>query len=61
MIIETKYGKRFDTDRDLTAPERHILQKLFAWETMAESIVQFREKKTKALDDGWNGSGPIVA
>ncbi len=61
MIIETAGGKHFDTDRDLTAPERHILQKLFAWETMAESIAQFREKKTKALNDGWNGSGPVTA
>ena len=59
MIIKTKTGKRFDTDRDLTAPERHILQKLFAWEAMAESVLQFREKKKKALEDGWNGSGPI--
>ena len=61
MIIETKNGKRFDTDRDLTAPERHILQKLFAWEAMSESVEQFREKKKKALTDGWNGSGPVSA
>ena len=61
MIIETKNGKRFDTDRDLTAPERHILQKLFAWEAMSESVFQFREKKKKALADGWNGSGPVSA
>ena len=60
MIIKTKNGKRFDTDRDLTAPERHILQKLFAWEAMAESVLQFREKKKKALDDGWNASGPVA-
>jgi hypothetical protein len=59
MIIKTKTGKGFDTDRDLTAPERHILQKLFAWEAMSESVLQFREKKKKALDDGWNGSGPV--
>ena len=61
MIIETKNGKCFDTDRDLTAAERHILQKLFAWEAMAESISQFRDKRKKALNDGWNGSGPVVA
>ena len=60
MIIKTKNGKGFDTDRDLTAPERHILQKLFAWEAMSESVLQFREKKKKALDDGWNGSGPVA-
>lgn len=60
-MIETKNGKRFDTDRDLTAPERHILQKLFAWETVSESVEQFREKKKKALADGWNRSGPVSA
>jgi len=59
MIIKTKNGKRFDSDRDLTAPERHVLQKLFAWEAMSESVLQFREKKKKALEDGWNGSGPV--
>ena len=61
MIIKLKNGKCFDTDRDLTAPERHILQKLFAWEVMSESVLQFREKKKKALNDGWNGSGPVSA
>ncbi len=61
MIIKTKTGKRFDTDQDLTAPERHILQKLFAWESMSGSVLQFREKKEKALNDGWNGSGPVFA
>ncbi len=59
MIIKTKNGRCFDTDQDLKAPERHILQKLFAWEAMSESVLQFREKKKKALNDGWNGSGPV--
>ncbi len=60
MIIKTTNGKSFDTGRDLTAPERHILQKLFAWEAMAESVSQFRDKRKKALLDGWNGSGPVT-
>lgn len=59
MIITTKDGKSFDTERDLTAPERHILQKLFLWEAMASSVRQFREKKEKALLKGWDNSGPI--
>jgi len=59
MIITTAKGKSFDTDRDLSAPERHILQKLFAWESMAESIEYFRKKKKEALLKGWNNSGPI--
>ena len=60
MIFTTKDGKSFDTERDLTAPERHILQKLFLWKSMASSIEQFRTKKEEALRKGWNNSGPIT-
>jgi hypothetical protein len=59
MIITTRDGKSFDTQSDLSAPERHVLQKLFAWESMATSVEQFREKKMEALRKGWNNSGPI--
>jgi len=59
MIIKTETGRSFDTDRDLTAPERHVLQKLFAWGSMASSLEQFREKKDEALEKGWNNSGPV--
>ena len=59
MIITTKTGKSFDSEKDLTAPERHILQKLFIWQTMASSLDQFRREKEKALLRGWNGSGPV--
>jgi len=59
MIIETKIGKAFDTERDLTAPERHILQKLMIWESLASSPDEFRQKKIEALNKGWNDSGPI--
>ncbi len=59
MIITTRNGKSFDTDKDLTAPERHILQKLFAWESMVASLEQFGVKKETALLKGWNNSGPI--
>lgn len=59
MIITTEEGKSFDTETDLTAPERHILQKLFLWESMASTLDQFREKKDQALFKGWNNSGPI--
>ncbi len=60
MIINTRDGQSFETNRDLTAPERHILQKLFAWESMAISLEQFREKKKEALHKGWNNSGPVT-
>ena len=60
MIITTTAGRTFDTQKDLTAPERHVLQKLFAWQDMADSVEQFREKKEEALQKGWNNSGPIT-
>lgn len=59
MIIVIKDGKSFDTNKDLTAAERHILQKLFIWESMASSVEQFRVQKGKALLKGWNQTGPI--
>jgi hypothetical protein len=59
MIIRTKSGKSFDTDRDLTGPERHVLQKLIIWESFASSVDQFREKTREAMLRGWNNSGPI--
>ena len=59
MIITTTSGESFDTEKDLTAPERHILQKLFLWESMATTLDQFREKKDEALLKSWNNSGPV--
>lgn len=59
MIITTGDGKTFDTEKDLTAPERHILQKLFLWESMASTLEEFRMKKEEALHKGWNNSGPV--
>ena len=59
MIMTTRSGRSFDTAADLTAPERHILQKLILWKDMASSIDEFRQKKKEALLKGWNNSGPI--
>jgi len=59
MILTLGNGQSFDTETDLTAPERHILQKLFLWKSMASSIEEFRTKKEEALQKGWNHSGPI--
>lgn len=59
MIIQIDEKTNIDTDRDLTAAERHILQKLFGWKTMVNSVAQFKEKKEAALIKGWNNSGPI--
>ena len=59
MIITTEDGKSVDTETDLSAPERHILQKLFAWESLSTSVEQFNEKKDEAFRKGWNNSGPV--
>ena len=59
MIVTTKNGESFDTQSDLSAPERHVLQKLFLWKSMASSVREFREKKEEALTKGWNNSGPV--
>lgn len=58
MIIETRDGHTIDT-ASLTPEERHVLQKLFAWSTLVDSVDQFHDKKTLALAAGWNQSGPI--
>jgi hypothetical protein len=59
MIITTRSGRSYNTETDLNAPERHILQKLFIWESLASSLEVFRQKKEEALLKGWNHSGPI--
>jgi hypothetical protein len=60
MIILTQNGNSYDTEKDLTAPERHILQKLLFWEDLAISLDQFRQKQREAFLRGWNNSGPIT-
>ena len=60
MIIKTSSGRSFETDRDLTAVERHIVQKLMAWESLVTEVEQFRQKKEDALLKGWEGSGPVT-
>jgi hypothetical protein len=60
MIIKTSSGNFFDTDKDLNAPERHVVQKLLAWESLVTSREQFRQKKTDALLRGWEDSGPVT-
>ena len=59
MIINTVDGKTIDTESDLSSEERHVLQKLFLWEAMVESVEQFRQKKREALLKGWGNSGQI--
>lgn len=61
MIIRVNTGETIDTERDLTSAERHVLQKLFLWKSMASSLEEFRDRKRQALSAGWNNSGPIRA
>lgn len=58
MIILCRNGEKVDTAR-LSPEERHVIQKLLAWQSLAESLDFFKEKTSKALADGWNGSGPL--
>lgn len=58
MIIQTN-SKNIDTDRDLSPEERHVLQKLFCYRPIVDSLEEFREKTRLALQTGWNNSGPV--
>jgi len=60
MMIITSSGEKIDT-AIMTPEERHILQKLFAWKSLVDSVALFREKKRQALKTGWNNSGPVTA
>lgn len=59
MIITIDGKREIDTDRDLSPEERHVIQKLFGWKDMAQSVGEFRLKKKAALREGWNNSGPV--
>lgn len=59
MVYTTSKGESFDTDKDFSAPERHVLQKLLLWKDLAASVEEFRRKKQEALAKGWGDSGPV--
>jgi hypothetical protein len=59
MIYTTQKGESFDTEKDFSSPERHLLQKLFLWKDLSASVEEFRLKKREALQKGWGDSGPI--
>ena len=58
MIITCKNSEIVNTAM-LSPEERHIIQKLLAWQSLAKSLAFFREKTAAALAVGWNDSGPI--
>ncbi len=59
MIYTTQKGESFDTEKDFTAAERHVLQKLFLWKDLVSDRQEFRQRKERALRQGWDNSGPI--
>jgi hypothetical protein len=59
MQITTRDGRTYDTERDLSAAERHVLQKILNWRDLATSVEQFHDARDRALAAGWDGSGPI--
>jgi hypothetical protein len=59
MIITIDNNTEIDTEVDLAPAERHVLQKLFGWKSMVDSITGFQDKTAMALRDGWNNSGPV--
>lgn len=60
MIINLSSGRKIDTEKELTAEERHIVQKLYAWASVAQSSAVFKTKKEHAFKTGWNNSGPVA-
>jgi hypothetical protein len=59
MIKITASDVMVDTERELSGPERQILQQLLLWKDHVASVEEFRTKKAKALSQGWDESGPI--
>lgn len=60
MQIILSTGRQIDTQKDLTAEERHVVQKLYAWADAVGSVEAFENKRKQALQAGWNGSGQVI-
>jgi hypothetical protein len=60
MHITLSTGRKIDTQHDLTAVERHIVQKLYAWADAVDTVEAFENKRKQALQAGWNGSGQVI-
>lgn len=59
MIIRLADATEIDTDAHLSSEERHILQKLLCYAHFVPSVEEFRQKKQKAYQVGWNNSGAV--
>ncbi len=58
-MLTTENSSGGETGLELSPPENHILQQLLLWKDSVQSVEEFRNKKAEALQQGWNGSGPI--
>ena len=61
MIIHVDEHTAIDTEQEFDSAERHVLQKLLCYKIYVGSVSEFREKTEKALQVGWNDSGPVLA
>lgn len=61
MHYVTLKARTIDTIADLSEPERHVMQKLIAWERLGIPTVEFKRKTDDALQKGWDGRGPVRA
>jgi hypothetical protein len=60
VIYLTLAGRAVDTDQELSPPERHVLQKLMAWQQLGLPLADYASRRAKALQQGWDGRGPVT-
>lgn len=58
MLYVTLTNRELDLSR-LSEPERHVAQKVIAWEKLGVEAGEFDKKYDKALRDGWGESGAV--
>ncbi len=61
MLYVTLRARTIDTVADLSEAERHVMQKLIAWERLGPEPAEFKGKRDGALRVGWDGRGPVRA
>jgi hypothetical protein len=61
MIFHLDDHTEVDTEKDLCSEEKHVLQKVLCYKILVTSLEEFQQKTDKALQVGWNNSGPVNA
>jgi hypothetical protein len=54
-----KSGPTRESEQELSASERYVLQQLWLWKDSVASVAEFRHKKEQALANGFDNSGQI--